>query len=533
MKKPAIWTGALVGALLTTALIAVLFFARQVAGLPFVPFDVFDWVTRTLPGAMVTFGIDTMVGLIRGLNLGETSTVAKLAEQIMAVAGLWITGIIAGALLFGWMRWRDTRPWYLSGLVLGAAIAVPVLLIRSQLAQAAPAGPVISTLWILFAFTAWGVAVAWVYHRLSLRPDSSAAHAERIDRRSFLVRLGGATAAITVVGAGVGAWAAARREDARQAALGEPWSALNPLPNADAAVQPVPGTRREFTPVEDHYRIDINTRPPTLDEAQWRLRIGGLVEQPLELTLEQLRGYEALDQFITLECISNPVAGDLISTQRWTGVSLQRLLPDFGLRGSATHLLIRSADGFFETVALDAIRSDPRIMLTYAWDGLPLPPGHGFPLRIYIPDHFGMKQPKWIESIEAVDQWEPGYWVQRGWDREARIQTTAVIDSVSSNMMIGQGDGGIVPIGGIAFAGARGISSVEVRVDDGAWEQAQLREPLSEKSWVLWRYEWPFAPGEHTFTVRCTDGSGTPQIPEMTPIRPDGATGLHSTRVML
>ena len=214
-------------------------------------------------------------------------------------------------------------------------------------------------------------------------------------------------------------------------------------------------------------------------------------------------------------------------------MSVQRLLPDLGLRPNATHLLIRSIDGFYETVALEEIRNDERIMLCYAWNGLPLPAGHGFPLRIYIPDRYGMKQPKWIESIEAIDHWEPGYWVERGWDREARIKTTSVIDVVSSNMMIGQPGETLIPIGGIAFAGARGISRVEVRVDEGPWREARIREALSEKSWVIWRYEWPFEEGEHTFTVRCWDGDGTPQIAEMSPVRPDGATGLHSKTVML
>ena len=181
----------------------------------------------------------------------------------------------------------------------------------------------VSALWILAAFFGWGVALAWVYSRLSPAAGSRQAarmrHAslERIDRRRFMVRLGGATAAITVVGAGVGAWAAARREGVRGAAQGEPWSATHPLPNAGAEVTPAAGTRPELTPVANHYRIDINTRPLVIDGGEWRLRVSGLVEQPRELTLDELRGYEPLDQFVTLECISNPVAGDLISTQRW------------------------------------------------------------------------------------------------------------------------------------------------------------------------------------------------------------------------
>src|SRR5690606_1953169 len=123
----------------------------------------------------------------------------------------------------------------------------------------------------------------------------------------------GASAAITVAGASLGAVVAMRRELEAMRARGKPWSATHALPNADAEVVPVQGTRPELTPVEDHYRIDINTLPPRVDEAEWRLRLGGLVERPLELTLADLRTrYEPVHRFITLACISNPVAGDLI-----------------------------------------------------------------------------------------------------------------------------------------------------------------------------------------------------------------------------
>jgi hypothetical protein len=241
-----------------------------------------------------------------------------------------------------------------------------------------------------------------------------------------------------------------------------------------------------------------------------------------------------MDQFITLSCISNPVGGDLIGTTRWTGVSLQRLIPDLRLKPSATHLKIRSADRFFEVVPLDAIKADERIMLAYAWDGVPLTREHGFPLRIYIPDIHGMKQPKWIESIEATDTWEPGYWVERGWNRVAQIHATSVIDTVAVDMdIIGADQRKLVPIGGIAHAGARGISRVEVRVDEGPWQQAALRAPLSQLTWVVWRYDWPFQSGKHTFTVRCNERNGAPQITTPSPMEPNGATGLNTRSMML
>ena len=199
----------------------------------------------------------------------------------------------------------------------------------------------------------------------------------------------------------------------------------------------------------------------------------------------------------------------------------------------ATHLKIRSVDGFYEVVALDTIRADDRVMLTYAWDGLPLSAEHGFPLRIYIPDRYGMKQPKWIESIEAIDRWEPGFWVVRGWDSEAHMKATSAIDTIATNMTIGQPNPQMrVPIGGFAHAGVRGVSRVEIRVDSGPWERAELRPPLSGQTWVIWRYDWPLQKGKHTFTVRCFEEDGTPQIQQEAPPDPSGASGLYMRSAM-
>jgi len=532
MPRPGLLAGALVGALLSAALIAILYLSSHLAGLPFIPFDVFDWTGRVLPGAVITFGIDAMVTVIRALDIGPTSEVAKLAEQTMAIAGLAVTGVVAGIVLFAVMRKRDAARAISAGLVLGAIIGVPVALIVLTRGQPVAAGRVVAALWTVVAFLGFGAALGWVYRRLATvaAAEPGAAGVEAIDRRRFMIRLGGATAVITVAGATLGKLLAGGRA-AGVAPAEERWSAMNPLPNAGAQVEPAEGTRPEFTPLDEHYRIDINATPPVVDGEQWRLRISGLVDRPAELTLADLRErYEPTHQLITLACISNRIAGDLTSTTRWTGVSLGRLLQDVGLRPEATHLRIRSVDGFDEVVALDVVRADPRLMLTYAWDGVPLPQQHGFPLRIYIPDRYGMKQPKWIESIEAIDQWEPGYWVRRGWDRDALMRATSVIDTIAVDMMIIQADpqSMTVPIGGIAHAGARGISRVEVRMDDGPWQPALLREPLSDTTWVIWRYDWPFQPGNHTFTVRCFERDGTPQIETPSSVRPSGATGLHS-----
>ena len=514
-------------------MVAVFYAGWRLADLPFVPFDVFDWMTRVLPGAVIEFVISAMVAAIRWLHLGPTSVVAKLIEQAIGIVNLLITGVVAGSVLFSILRILNGRYAYALGCLLGVFAAIPAMFISSFLNKQAVALPMVSALWILFVFCCWGLAIGWAYQRLAalIVPAEPGTDLEpfvqRVSRRQFLIRLAGYTATITVSGAMVGLLSERHSRMKMESMM--PWSSSHSLPNAGAAVKPAPGTRPEYTSLERHYRIDINTTPPKVDGMMWRLKITGMVEKPLSFTLDDLRRYEPLHQFVTLSCISNPVGGDLIGTTRWTGVSLKSFLSDLGLKPGATHLKISSADGFFETLALDMVMADARVMLAYAWDGVPLHDDHGFPLRIYIPDVHGMKQPKWIESIEVMDHWEPGYWVVRGWDKVAKMKATSVIDTIAVDMTIISADKQkLVPIGGIAHAGARGISKVEVRVDDGLWQEAAIRTPLSQTTWVIWRYDWPFQAGKHTFTVRCYDGSKTPQIVEAMPPAPSGASGLFS-----
>ncbi len=555
MKKIGIGIGALVGLLVTAPLVAVLFLGEQAAGLPFVPFDVLDWVPRALPGGMVTFGIDRLVDVLTALGLSVADT-SKMAEHILAVAGIIILGILAGMALFGLLGARKMRRGIGAGLVVGVAVGLVIVLIGLSVNPAGYTAPAI--VWVMGLFMSWGAAFGWVHNALAAReaspaetpaapetpeaPQSAGAvTVQPVSRREFLIRLGGATAAITVVGAGLGGLLASgsRREEAANAGAtsldaGEPAAPAPELPNADDPVTPAPGTRPEVTPVEQHFRLDIASRPPEIDGASWSLPITGLVDQPLTLTLDDLRSnYEPMEHYITLACISNPVGGNLIGTTRWTGVSLRDVLADVGVQEGAGYLIITGADGFYETVSLEAVNSDERIMLAYAWDGRPLTPDHGFPLRIFIPGLFGMKQPKWITGIEVVADDEDGFWVARGWSPIAAVLITSVIDTVADEAIIGEGDERLVPIGGIAYSGARGISKVEIQADHGEWVEAQLRSPLSPFTWVIWRYDWPFEEGRHTFSVRCYDGDGAPQAELRYPSHPAGATGIHEVSASL
>ncbi len=533
-------TGALVGVLLTATLTGTMYLADQLAGLPFVPFVLFAWVTRVLPGPVVTFGIDLMIDTFRLLGISVTDN-AKLAEQVIAVLQFLILGVVVSGLFFALVGRRKISPDRTAGLVLGTLFGLPLIGITIAFSQNI-GNPLVSLIGLVVIFLGWGLAESWSAAHLLLaaaQPATEEHAVERLDRRRFLIRLGASTATITVASAGLGTVLARNEQRRRAAATAEMGHTgvvadPRPFPNADAEVMPVPGTRPEYTPLKDHYKVFIRAEPTVIDGSTWTLPITGMVDNPLQLTLEELQNnYEPMHQYVTLRCISGRIPTGLISTTYWTGVSVQRILADAGVQAGARYLHITSGDGYYETVDLDLINTDERIMFCYAWDGNLLPVDHGFPLRIWIPDVYGMKQPKWITGVELSSEYIPGYWVERGWSRAAQVKMTSVIDTVAVDALIEQGDQRLVPVGGIAYSGARGISKVEVQVDGGPWEAAQLRPPLSGTTWVIWRYAWPFAAGEHTFAVRAYDGEGTLQITAESPPRPDGATGIHSEAATL
>jgi len=306
-----------------------------------------------------------------------------------------------------------------------------------------------------------------------------------------------------------------------------PTPTLVPAYQAPAArIQLAPGTRPEITPTENFYRIDIDVFPPNIDASRWSFRLDGLVNNPLNLSLDDIRSRPSVTQPLTMQCISNPVGGDLTGTTVWTGVPMKDILADAGVQSNVVGFNIEAQDGFYEFIFLkDAL--DPRTMLVYEMDGEPLPFEHGYPLRIYIANRYGMKQPKWITHMEAMDQEKIGYWVERGWDHDAFIKTTSVIDHIGDTIDPATH---LIPVGGIAWAGDRDISKVEVQVDnDGHWEAAQLNNPpISPLTWVQWRYDWPAKPGMHNFSVRAYDGSGTLQETLPADPAPSGATGIFS-----
>lgn len=554
VKKPSLLTGALVGLLLTAPLLALIFLGSRLVGLPLVPLDFFDWLVPILPGDVITFGIDVMVDAIIAAGYGQdVDTVAKTLEQGMAYVFILGLGVVLGAVFFA-LAPRFGNRVYFAGAVVGGVVGLAFTAISLDNGVFDTSGAAAGA-WVLALFTAWGVAFGWLFNDLSempLEPGKAkgkpkndeaepapvpAANVQQIGRREFLVRVGGATATLTLVGAGLGLALGEGSADATTVASGAgaedgtvaTGSTADQLPNANADVQPAPGMRPEYTPVEDHYRIDIATRPIEIDAETWVLPFTGLVAENRAFTMQELRALPARDEYITMQCISNRLGGNLISTTRWTGTPVREVLQQLEIEPSGKWLRIQGGDDFFEYLSIDMAMEDERIMFTYDFDGEPLPVRNGFPLRVYIPERYGMKQPKWITNIEVVEEDERGYWVRRGWSADAIMQTTSIVDTVATNDIYQDEDGNWrVPVGGFAMSSIRGISKVELSINDGDWIEADLRDPISDKTWVFWRYDWAFEEGEHAFRVRTYDADGTLQPTERAEVRPDGATGVHT-----
>ena len=542
MTKLNLGAGALSGALLTITLMAVMFLADELAGLSFAPFDLFDWVSRVLPGPVVIFGIELMIDTLGALGL-NVATTAKTAERTLAVLQFFSLGVVAGGVFFVVAGVRDGRPDRLAGILAGVIAGLPLMAISIAIGDAS-IQPVLVIVWLSALSIVWGMALRWTYIRLipAEAPvessDAPVRAVQALDRRQFLIRLGAATATITVASSGLGSLLAqaARREIELELATSmahkSQGSPRDSFPNAGDPLMPAPGTRPEYTPVKDHYKVFIRSRPTVINGANWSLPIMGLVENPMSLTLDDFENnYEVRRQYVTLSCISGRIGTTLISTTQWGGVSLQDILADVKPTTDARYLHITSGDGFYETVDMDLIASDERVMLCYEWDGNYIPIDHGFPLRIWIPDLYGMKQPKWITGINVMKDLKQGYWVERGWDEVARVEAVSVIDTVAVDAAYENNGRQLVPVGGIAFAGARGVSGVQVSVDDGPWQDASLRSPLSNTTWVIWRFDWPFSAGDHSFEVRCAERDGTPQIETNRGNHPSGATGLHKRTI--
>ncbi|MGH3518463.1 MAG: molybdopterin-dependent oxidoreductase [Haloechinothrix sp.] len=437
------------------------------------------------------------------------------ADKLVLLLGMALV-LLSLAVVAGLASRRGPMPGVLV-IVLMGAIGVVAVLARPDLGQLALLAPVASLL-------VGGGVFRWL-HEWALRAQSADTRAQGADtRRRFL----GVAAGAGIAGA-AGQWLVTRADpESARRAVGR-LVPVRPARRVPAGAEfAADGTPTFLTPNADFYRIDTALVVPRRNTKDWRLRVHGMVERALTLSYADLRSRALVERTITLACVSNPVGGPYVSTANFLGVDLRDLLHEAGIRPGAEQLLSTSADGFTAGTPIDVVlEADRGSMLALGMNGEPLPVEHGFPVRMVVPGLYGyVSATKWLTDLE-VTTWaaRQGYWIPRGWAREAPIKTQSRIDAPASGSRL---PAGTVVVAGTAWAPHSGIRRVEVSVDDGPWRIAELAEQVNVDSWRMWRAELRLAPGAHRVRCRATDGGGRPQTGTRRPVLPDGATGWHS-----
>ena len=473
-------------AFIAVALLSVLgFIGLEVLGWVNPVVSLFGRITQALGVPVIFQALHQIFGL------GSTG-------KSVAFAGV-LVGWLGGLTLLGGL----VRPWQA-----GAVVAL-ALLAFTPLEVALGNGAV-------FGLLLWGLErllaprTSTLSEPLAPVPTAAVARTDAT-RRTVTLALAGTGAAVLATGAG------------RLISVGGAGA------SASAAATPVtPGSLPAgVTPVSNWYYVSKNLEAldPRINGEKWRLRVDGLVGTPKTLTLEDLTRFPAVTSERTLACISNPVGGPLISNGVWEGFRLADLLRDVGIGKEARFVLWEAEDGYTESLPLgDAL--DPDVLLVTRLNGAPLTPKHGFPLRVLIPDRYGMKQPRWLTRITLSATDKPGYWVQRDWSRTARLELQSRIDfpeEINPQVKAGQP----ITVRGMAFFGTKPITRVEVSTDGGkTWGQAKLTPPRSTSAWTLWAFAWTPTAGAAMLMARAYSGS-VAQKPAERDALPEGATGYH------
>ena len=480
------------GALAGLVFVALMYLASVLLGL--MP------LTQTLNEPLLAI----MPGFVFGFLIDTLQHAGKVVEEFGLIVALIVAlGVLGAAWAWTARRWRFQYSALAFAGVGWLVVCGLLLPIAGEGLFGLDSGPATPLIWAAL-FAVYGVVL-----QLGGRPDEAPADT---DRRRLLSALPMSIGALSL-----GILAIKLAPNWYQAIFNPPGSGLA-------------GPSPQLTPTDQFYVVSKNFTDPKVDGGSWRLNIGGFVDNPVTLTLQDLYALPATTEFVTLECISNDVGGPQISTGSFTGVALQYLIKQANPRSSGTWAAFKATDGYTESLPMSAVNSDPTILVAYQLNGAPLPLAHGYPARILIPGRYGMKGPKWLTDIDLVDHESGGYWEQQGWDHNAIVRTMSRFDVPRDGDIVKVSG---VTISGVAFAGTRGIDKVEVSTDGGSsWTPAMLTAPLSPLTWVLWQVQWtPPAEGSYHLAVRATDGTGARQESNGGPSYPDGSTGYHSIRV--
>ena len=490
-RRQAAISGFAWGAIAGAALVALMYLASGIFGLRPLPQLLNEQLLSLMPGFVFGFLIDTL------------QHAGKVVEEFGLVVAMVIAlGVLGAASAVAALRWKSQ---YLPFAFAGAGwvvVAGLLLPIAGQGFLGLNGGPATPIVW----------AALFAIYAVVLQYGGQAPPAYDGGRRRVLsaVPLG-----IGLVS--VGALAYELLPGWYRAVFTPPEAGLT-------------GASPAITPVGNFYVVSKNFSDPVVDGPSWRLRIGGMVDRPMTLSLADLRALPATSEYVTLECISNDVGGQLMSTGAFTGVRLADLVGMASPQARAKWVGFKAQDGYTESLSLAAVQGSPEILVAYDLDGAPLPTSHGYPARILIPGHYGMKGPKWLETIDLGTQESRGYWEQQGWDHNAVVRTTSRIDFPRDGDIVRLG---AVDLAGVAFAGTRGVSNVEYSTDGGSsWNAASMDAPLSGLTWTLWHASWtPSREGAYRLVVRATDAAGNLQVAGSAPSFPSGASGYHSVQI--
>lgn len=298
------------------------------------------------------------------------------------------------------------------------------------------------------------------------------------------------------------------------------------------AATPAQSGQVAITPSADFYTVAYNSEKPDMP-GDWKLTVGGNVGKPMTLTLDDIRGMPVVEEMRTLECISNPAGGPLISNASWKGIRMKDLLERVAVKPNTIEIKLESFDGYSTAIPLDLAMNEDSI-LAYEINGEPLPIEHGKPLRCLWPGRYGMKQPKWLTKITAITDKYLGYWEQQGWSDEAKILPTSRVDIPADNSTV---DGTAFQMEGIGFSGEEGIAKIEVSWDDGkTWHESKLIRGPTPYVWTNWSWSGTNPPsGEATLLARVTDNAGRVQNREGVSLLgdtfPNGTSAMHAVIV--
>lgn len=505
--------------------------------------DLFGSYQKTL----LVWGI-VLISLAVGAFLGRASLRNRLAGWI----GFGLFGVVGG-IAAARVPGNSAGLSWLAALVAAAVGALLLTLMLGALARtpatSAPENPAGRRSFMGLAFGTFGATViAWFAgSQLRMRFSVDAAREEAAEtiaaasnaaaRSSSTATAEPATAVPTAAAQPtVGEEAAAAEtdtteDDAADDAMESDDSTTATSPGPASFDGEVDGISPLLVPNDDFYRIDTAIIIPQVDPADWSMKIKGLVDNELEFTYQDLLDRASQLEPVTLSCVSNGVGGSLVGNAEWLGVPLRDLLAEAGVQPAAAQLASRSVDGWNCGFPLEVLDDPNRVaMVAVAMNGEPLPAVHGFPARLVIAGLYGyVSATKWLSEIELTT-WEDfdGYWIPRGWSKLGPIKTQSRIDVPRQGRDL---PAGLQTIAGIAWAPNTGITRVEVRVDDGEWQETELIKDLSIHSWRQWKLDWDATPGQHRIQVRATDASGYTQTDVRTDVAPDGATGHHTINV--